>query len=115
MPATIAAELGKKRFIFAYTNEQVDLLNRFARDAATEDEARRESEKERLAEIARLKARREAEQREDRIAKEQADRLSEQPDEIRREHERLRSRQQQFDDYNAEQRRIGEGSRGEGN
>jgi hypothetical protein len=77
----------------------------------TEDEARRESEKERLAEVARLKARREAAQREDRLAKEQADRLAEQPDELRREHERLRSRQRQFDDYNAEQRRIAEAVR----
>ncbi len=42
------------------------------------------------------------------MAKAQADRLAAQPDELRREHERLRSRQRQIDDYHAEQRRLAE-------
>ncbi|MGP0092322.1 MAG: MobQ family relaxase [Xanthobacteraceae bacterium] len=61
------------------------------------------------AKVAR--ARREAAERDDRLAKEQADRLAEQPDELGFVYERLRSRQRRIDDYNAEQQRIAEAYR----
>jgi len=69
----------------------------------TEEEAR-------LAALENLKRQAEAARRErdDRLARAQANRLDEQPDEFRSEHERLRSRQREFDDYNDRQRRIAE-------
>ncbi|HXA92871.1 MAG TPA: hypothetical protein VNU73_06455, partial [Steroidobacteraceae bacterium] len=71
--------------------------------SVTEQEARLaalELEK-RQAEVARR-------EREDRLARAQANRLDEQPDELRSEHERLRSRQREIDDYHDRQRRIAE-------
>lgn len=71
--------------------------------SVTEEEARLaalEVEK-RQAEVARR-------ERDDRLARAQANRLDEQPDELRSEHERLRSRQREIDDYNDRQRRIAE-------
>ena len=70
----------------------------------SEEEIRAEREQ---AEARRLQARREAE-RGDRLAKAQADRLAAQPEELRREHERLRIRQRQIDDYHADQRHAAE-------
>jgi hypothetical protein len=56
------------------------------------------------------RARREAADLADR-AKEQADRLVAQPEELRHERERIRLRQHQIDAYNAEQRKIAEETR----
>jgi hypothetical protein len=76
-----------------------------------EQEPRRAAIEIEQAETARQQARREAAELDDRLAKDQADRLAAQPDELRLEHQRLRTRQRQIDDYNAEQRRIGEAVR----
>jgi Ti-type conjugative transfer relaxase TraA len=71
--------------------------------SVTEEEAR-------LAAIENLKRQAEAARRErdDRLARAQANRLAEQPAELRSERERLRSRQREFDDFNDRQRRIAE-------
>jgi hypothetical protein len=74
-----------------------------AKATVTEEEAR-------LAAIENVKRQAEAARRErdDRLARAQANRLDEQPDQLRSEHERLRSRQREFDDFNDRQRRIAE-------
>jgi hypothetical protein len=71
--------------------------------SVTEQEARfaaLELEK-RQADVARR-------EQDDRLARAQANRLDAQPDELRSEHERLKSRQREIDDYNDRQRRIAE-------
>lgn len=80
-------------------------------DAIATEEGARAAIEQRKAEVARQQARREEAERADRLAQDQADRLAAQPDELRLEHERLRARQKQIDDYNAEQRRIAEAVR----
>jgi hypothetical protein len=74
-----------------------------AEATVTEEEARLaaiEIEK-RQAETARR-------ERDDRLARAQANRLDEQPYELRSEYERLRSRQREIDDFNDRQRRLAE-------
>jgi hypothetical protein len=73
-------------------------------------EATMTEEEARLAAIENVKQQADAARRErdDRLARGQANRLDEQPDELRSEHERLRSRQREFADFNDRQRRIAE-------